>query len=156
MAMTSGEREAVGTVARAAYPIILDMFQIYTSRGNVPPRFGLGVYDATSGGPEFAQSGAVDERVIAEFKIGEADWGERDYLATARRKVAVALRVGKNTGDVARTAPELFQEGEMRAPGAVLGEVNGHAIAVAGSGLRGPEDEALAVLLLHLMMRMTA
>ena len=156
MPMTADERQQVAQLAQAAYPIVQELFTIFTTRGNVPPKFGLGVYDASDGGPDFAKGGTAEARALAEFKIGEADWGDRDYIATARRKTAVALRLGKNTGDVARNTPDLFEEGEMRAPGAVLGEVAGHPIVVAGSGLRGPEDEALAVLLLHLMMRMAA
>jgi hypothetical protein len=55
-----------------------------------------------------------------------------------------------------RGAPELFEDGDMKAPGAVLGEVYGKPVAVAGSGLKGPEDEALAQLLLELMKRLSS
>jgi hypothetical protein len=56
------------------------------------------------------------------------------------------VRLGRDSGDVARNAKELFIEGDAANPGACLAEVNGKQICVAGSGLRGQEDEAFALL----------
>jgi hypothetical protein len=153
MALTAEERNSLATHAREAMAAIDDLFATYAQRANAPARFAIAVYDASDGGPGYAEYGAVADRAIAEFRIGEDQWGERNYLDTARRKVAVAVRTGSNTGDLARGAPERFAEGEPKFPGAVLGEVGGKPVAVGASGLRGPEDEAFAHLLIELMKR---
>ena len=156
MALTTDERNEIAKHAQTAVATIREVLHTYAVTAGAVERFGIGVYDASSGGAGYAEGGTVPQRVIAEFKIGEAEWGERDYLNTARGKVGVALRTGRNSGDVARGAPELFQEGEPRFPGAVLGEVAGKPVAIGSSGLRGPEDEALATLLLELMKRLSS
>lgn len=157
MPMTVDERSAMATIAQNAMPTIEEMFHLYALKAGAPERFAIGVYDATGTGARFAdEGGPVAQRVIAEFKIGEGAWGERDYLATARGKVGVALRTGRNSGDVARNAPELFLEGEPHFPGAVLGEAGGKPVAIGTSGLRGTEDEPLALLFLELMKRLSA
>ena len=66
---------------------------------------------------------------------------DRDYIATVRRKLTVAIRTGRDTADVVRNAPELFLEGDMRAPGGVLGEVGGKPIGVP-SNIDGETEEA--------------
>jgi hypothetical protein len=154
--MTAEDRNSLSAQATTAMATIEELIRAYAARAKAPLRFAIGVYDGSVGGADGASPSAVAERTIAEFKIGEDEWGERNYLDTARRKVGVALRTTRNTGDLARGAPELFQEGEPKFPGAVLGSVNEKPIVVGASGLRGPEDEAFAQLLLELMKRQTA
>jgi hypothetical protein len=153
MSLTAEERNVLATHARDAMATVQELFDAYAQRANAPARFAIAVYDAGDGGPSYAEHGAAADRAIAEFKIGEDQWGDRNYLDTARRKVGVALRTGRNTGDLARGAADLFQEGEPKFPGAVLGEIGGKPVAVGASGLRGPEDEAFAQLLIELMKR---
>jgi hypothetical protein len=156
MALTDAERAVLAALAQDALKTIEDLFYPYARRANAPERFALAVYDAGDAAGSRLIPEAVGERAIAEVKIGEDQWGERNYLTTARNKVRVAIRTGRNTGDLVRGAPELFEEGDMKAPGAVLGEVTGKPVAVGASGLRGPEDEALAQLLLELMKRLSS
>jgi hypothetical protein len=155
MPLTAGERDAIAKAAQDAMLTIEEMVQTYARKAGAPARFAVGVYDAGGTGANYAAEGSVADRAIAEFKISEADWGDRNYLNTARGKVGVALRTGRNSGDVLRQAPELFQEGEPRFPGAVLGEVGGKAVAVGTSGLRGTEDEPFALLFVELMKRLS-
>src|SRR5205807_3422927 len=98
--------------------------RIYAKAAGLPERIALGVYDADGTGASFAEAGSVEQRVIAEFKVNEAAWGERNNLDTARSKARVALRTGRNTSDVVRNAPELLQEGDPRNAGGILAEVN--------------------------------
>jgi hypothetical protein len=156
MALTTEERNTLAAHARTAMTTVEEVFHLYAKGASAPVRFAIGVYDASDAGPGYAERAAVADRAIAEFKIGEDQWGDRNYLNTARGKIGVALRTGRNTGDLARGNPELFQEGEPKFPGAVLGEVAGKPVAVAGSGLRGPEDEALSHLLVELLKRLTS
>jgi len=152
VALSTDERKTLATQADTAFGTVKDLFFAYARAASAPERFALGFYDASDpAGNEDAA--AVAKRAITEYKIGEDQWGERNYLDTARNKVRVALRSGRNTGDMARGAPESFLEGEPKFPGAVLGEVGGKRVVAAGSGLRGPEDEALASLLLELIKR---
>jgi hypothetical protein len=153
MALSEGERKQLGELANRAFGIVEQAIQVYTTISGMPQRFGIGVYDASDGGPIFDAS-TLPDRAIADFRIDPQDWGDRDYIATVRRKLTVAIRTGRDTADVARNAPELFVEGDMRAPGGVLGEVGGKPIAVGGSGYRGPEDAAFATLLLEAMKRL--
>lgn len=155
MPMTADERAALARLAENARPTFEEMFHTYARKVDAPERFAIGVYDASGGGADYAAGGTVGDRVVAEFKIGEAEWGERNYLNTARGKVGVALRTGRNSGDVVRNSPELFLEGEPHFPGAILGEVGGKPVAVASSGLRGTEDEPLALLFLELLKRLS-
>jgi hypothetical protein len=85
-----------------------------------------------------------------------ADWGERNFIETASRKTRGALRNNRDSGDMVRNAKELFQEGDAPFPGACLDEVDGKAVCVATSGLRGTEDEPFAHLVIELMKRLTA
>jgi hypothetical protein len=156
MALTASERDALTALARDAMKTIEELFYPYARRGNAPERFALALYDASDAAGSRLTPEAAAERMIAELRIGEDQWGERNYATTAQNKIRVAIRTGRNTGDLVRGAQELFEEGDMKAPGAVLGEVNGKAVAAAGSGLRGPEDEALAQLLLQLMNRLSS
>jgi hypothetical protein len=156
MTLTADERAALTAVAQDALKTVEALFYPYARKAAAPERFALGIYDASDAAGSHLTPEAVAERAIAELKIGEDQWGERNYINTARNKVRVAVRTSRNTGDLVRGAPELFEEGDMKAPGAVLGEVTGKPVAVAGSGLRGPEDEALAQLVLELMKRLTA
>jgi hypothetical protein len=156
MPITAEDRRSLSAQANTAKETVEELINAYARSAKAPLRFAIGVYDGSIGGADGASPAAVADRTIAEFKIGEAEWGDRNYLETARRKVAVALRTARNTGDLARGAPELFEEGEPKFPGAVLGYVNEKPIVVGASGLRGPEDEAFAQLLLELMKRLTA
>ena len=156
MPLTSEERNGLARHANEAMKTIDELVRAYAGRVGAPVRFAIAVYDASAGGPGYQEQGAVADRAIAEFKIGEELWGDRNYLNTARGKVGVALRTGRNTGDLARGEPERFQEGEPKFPGAVLGEVGGRPVAVGGSGLRGPEDEAFAHLLIEFMKRLAS
>lgn len=153
MALSAGERTELADLANKAFRVVEQAMQAYTAASGMPRRFGLGVYDASDGGPSFDPS-TLDARAIADFRIEPEDWGDRDYIATVRRKLTVAIRTGRDTADVARNAPELFVEGDMRAPGGVLGEVGTQPIAIGGSGFRGPEDAVFASLLLEAMKRL--
>jgi hypothetical protein len=153
MALNSDERTKLADLANRAYGIVEQAIEAYTTTGAMPRRFALGVYDASDGGSSLDPA-SLESRVIADFRIDPHDWGDRDYTATVRRKLTVAIRTGRDTADVVRNAPELFVEGDMRAPGGVLGEVGGMAIGVGASGYRGPEDAVFASLLLEAMKRL--
>lgn len=153
MALNADERKQLAELAGRAFGVVEQAMQAYTGASGMPRRFGLGVYDASDGGASF-DPGSLADRAIADFRIEPEAWGDRDYIATVRRKLTVAIRTGRATSDVVRNAPELFLEGDMRAPGGVLGEVGGKPIGVGGSGFRGPEDEVFASLLLEAMKRL--
>ena len=153
MTLSADERKELADLANRAYAIVEQAIQAYTSASGMPRRFGMGVYDASDGGPGL-DAGTLEGRAIADFRIDPEAWADRDYIATVRRKLTVAIRTGRDTADVARNAPELFVEGDMRAPGGVLGEVGGKPIGVGGSGYRGPEDAVFASLLLEAMKRL--
>src|SRR3954452_4561518 len=116
MALTAPERAALAALAQDAMKTIEDLFYPYARRGNAPERFALGLYDASEVAGSRLTPEAIEDRAIAELKIGEDQWGERNYLTTARNKVRVAIRTGRNTGDLVRGAQELFEEGDMKAP----------------------------------------
>jgi len=153
MTLNMDERKELADLATRAFGIVEQAIQAYTEASGMPRRFGLGVYDASDGGASF-DPGTLADRAIADFRIDPEEWGDRDYIATVRRKLTVAIRTGRDTADVARNAPELFVEGDMRAPGGVLGEVGGKPIGVGASGYRGPEDAVFASLLLEAMKRL--
>ncbi|MSQ23152.1 MAG: hypothetical protein EXR58_01160 [Chloroflexi bacterium] len=153
MSLSAADRKTLADLAARAYTVVEQAITIYAKSAEMPRRFGLGVYDASDGGAGFDPA-SLESRMIADFRIDPADWADRDYIVTLRRKLNVAIRTGRNSADVARNAPELFIEGDMRAPGGILGEVNGKPIAIGGSGYRGPEDEAFAILLLEAMKRL--
>ena len=153
MALSVDERKELADLATRAFAVVEQAMLAYTGAAGMPRKFGLGVYDASDGGSGF-DPGTLADRAIADFRIEPEAWGDRDYIATVRRKLTVAIRTGRATSDVVRNAPELFVEGDMRAPGGVLGEVGGKPIAVGGSGFRGPEDEVFANLLVEAMKRL--
>lgn len=153
MALSVDERKELADLATRAFGIVEQAIQAYTGASGMPRRFGLGVYDASDGGASLDPA-TVPDRAIADFRIDPEAWADRDYIATVRRKLTVAIRTGRDTADVARNAPDLFVEGDMRAPGGVLGEVGGKPIGVGGSGYRGPEDAVFASLLLEAMKRL--
>jgi hypothetical protein len=122
----------------------------------VPERFALSVFDATEQGPDFEQDTAkLASRAIVEHQIRKADWGDRNFTETARRKLRAAGRTGHDTGYLAQHAKELFEEGDQASPGACLAEVDGKQVCVAGSGMRGLEDAAFALIMIEMMKRFT-
>ena len=149
------ERAAIADLARRGMPAVEQTIACYTATVGIPNRFALGVYDGAALGEGYVASGSVEQRVIAEFKIAESDWGERDYLDTARSKARVTLRLGRNSGDVGQNSPELLKEGEPRMAGAVLTEINGHPVVLGTSGLRQTEDELMGKLLIEAMKRLS-
>ena len=153
MALSADERKQFADLANRAYRVVEQAMQAYTQASGMPRRFGLGVYDASDGGASFDPE-TLPGRAIADFRIEPENWGDRDYIATVRRKLAVAIRTGRDTADVVKNAPELLLESDMRAPGGVLGEVGGKPIGIGGSGFRGPEDAVFASLLLEAMKRL--
>jgi hypothetical protein len=153
MALSADERKQLADVANRAFEVVDQAMKAYTAAGGMPRRFALGVYDASDGGASLEPESLLN-RMIADFRVEPETWGDRDYSATVRRKLSVSFRTGRDSGDVVRNAPELFLEGDMRAPGGVLGEVGGKPIGVGGSGFRGPEDEAFAHLLVEAMKRL--
>lgn len=153
MTLNANERKTLADLANRAYAVVEKAIDAYTAAGAMARKFALGVYDASEGGAGFDPA-SIEGRLIADFRIDPDEWGDRDYVATLRRKLNVAIRTGRASGDVARNAPELLLEGDMRAPGGILGEVGGKAVAIGGSGYRGPEDEAFAILLLEAMKRL--
>ena len=155
MALNSEERGVLAKAFQEAMPTIEAMVHVYCDKAGAPERFGLAVFDATGAGSEYEAAGDVQARKIAEHRITVADWGERNFIETAGRKTRGALRLNRDSGDVLRNAKELFQEGDAPNPGACLGDVDGKAICVATSGLRGTEDEPFAHLVIELMKRLT-
>src|SRR5215217_3965913 len=115
MALSTNERKELTDLANRAYRVVEQALRAYTEASGMPRRFALGVYDASDGGQQIEPEALV-ERAIADFRIEPESWGDRDYAATVRRKLAVAIRTGRDTGDIVRNAPELFLEGDMRAP----------------------------------------
>jgi len=153
VALTADERRDLTDLANRAFKVVEPAMQAYVQASGMPRRFGLGVYDASDGGASFDPS-TLESRAIADYRIDPENWGDRDYIATVRRKLSVAIRTGRDTADVARNAPELFLEGDMRVPGGVIGEVGSRPIAIGGSGFRGPEDAVFASLMLEAMKRL--
>src|SRR5688500_12995031 len=153
MALSTDERKELSDLATRAFGVVEQAMNAYTGAAGMPRKFGLGVYDASEGGSSLDPA-TLPGRAIADFRMEPEAWADRDYIATVRRKLTVAIRTGRATSDVVRNAPELFLEGDMRAPGGVLGEVGGKPIGVGGSGFRGPEDEVFALLLLETMKRL--
>jgi hypothetical protein len=156
MPLNPEERGVIAKAFEDAMPTIEAMVKVYCTRAGAPERFGLAVFDATGAGADYEQGGDVAARLIAERRITVADWGERNFIETASRKTRGALRNNRDSGDMVRNAKELFQEGDAPNPGACLGEVDGKAVCVATSGLRGTEDEPFAHLVIELMKRLTA
>jgi hypothetical protein len=156
MTLSQDDRAALAKAFQDAMPTIEAMVHSYCEKAGAPERFGIGLFDASDAGPDFLSAGDPAARTIAEHRITKADWGERNYLETAQRKVRGALRNRRDSGDIVRNAKELFQEGDAPNPGACLGEVSGHPICVATSGLRGTEDEPFALLVIQMMNRLTA
>jgi hypothetical protein len=154
MPLSREEREVVARAFQDAMPTIEEMFRVYAAKAGAPERFALGVYDASDRGENYLEGGDPEARAIAEHAIRTADWGDRNFTDTARRKVRGALRTGRDSGDLVRNARDQFQEGEAPNPGACLGEVVGHPICVATSGLRGTEDEPFSLLVIQLMNRL--
>ena len=153
MALSADEKKQLADLANRAYSIVEQAINAYTKTSGMPRRFGIGVYDASDGGPGLDPS-TLPDRSIADFQIDRQDWGDRDYTLNVRRKLTVAIRTGRDTADVVKNAPELFREDDMKAPGGVIGEVGGKPIGVGGSGYRGPEDAVFASLLLEAMKRL--
>ena len=151
MAINSADRAKLADLAGQAFKVVGPMVTAYCSAVDTPLRFGMSVYDATAAGE--GDPSDLPARVIAEFKMNEGEWGERNYLETAGRKVRAAVRTGRATGDIARHWPDLFVEGDMKSPGGLLGEVLGQPIAIGTSGLRGTEDEPFGALILEAMKR---
>ena len=151
MAIDSGDRAKLADLAGQAFELVGPMVTAYCSGVEAPLRFGIAVYDASGAGD--GDPSDLSARVIAEFKMNEREWGERNYLETAGRKVRAAVRTGRTTGDMARHWPDLFVEGDMKSPGGLLGEVLGQPVAIGTSGLRGTEDEPFGALMLEAMKR---
>jgi hypothetical protein len=155
MPISPDDREALAATFRQAIPTIEEIFHIYAARAEAPARFHLGIYDASEGGPDWLTGGEPEDRAIAEHQIRTADWEDRNFTATARRKTRGAIRTGRNSGDLVRTAKDLFVEGDAQNPGACLAEIDGKQVCVATSGLRGTEDETFSLLVIELMKRLT-
>ena len=155
MTISAEDRQVLAKTFEDVMPTIAAMVHTYAGKADAPERFGIGLYDASDGGENYAAGGEPADRTIAEHRITVADWGERNFLETAQRKVRGALRLGKNSGDILRTDKDLFREGEAPNPGACLADVGGHQVCVATSGLRGTEDEPFALLVIELMKRLT-
>src|SRR4051812_18410284 len=96
MALTAADRAALAALAQEALKTIEDLFYPYARSGKAPERFALGIYDASDAAGSRLSGEEVGERAIAELKIGEDQWGDRNYVNTARNKVRVAIRTGRN------------------------------------------------------------
>jgi hypothetical protein len=156
MPLSAEDRSTLARAFQEAMPTIEAMVHAYCDKAGIPERFGIGVYDASGMGQDYLAGGEPEARAIAEYRITAADWGERNFIETARRKVRGALRTGRDSGNLVRNAKELFIEGDAPNPGACLGEVAGQPVCVATSGLRGTEDEPFALLVIELMKRLSA
>ena len=153
--LNEADREEIAALAERGMPMVEQTIALYTAAVGIPNRFALGIYDADEGGDGYAAVGSVESRAIAEFKIAEGDWGERNYLDTARSKAKVTLRTGRDSGDVGQHAPELLLEGEPRMAGAIQTTINGKAVVLGTSGLRQTEDELMGKLLIEAMKRLS-
>jgi hypothetical protein len=155
MPLSAEDRAALAKTFQEAMPTIEEVFRAYAQKAGAPERFHIGIYDASDAGPDYAKAGDPAARAIAEHQIRTADWGDRNFTDNARRKVGASLRTGRDTGDLARNARELFIEGDMTSPGGCLAEIDGKPVAIGTSGLRGTEDEPFALLVIELMKRLT-
>ena len=156
MSLSQEDRSSLAKAFEQAMPTLEIMVHAFCDKAGIPERFGIALYDASGSGADYEAGGDLASRLIAEHRITTADWGERNFLDTARRKVRGAIRTGRDSGDLVRNAKELFQEGDAPNPGACMGEVDGKTVCVATSGLRGTEDEPFALLVIELMKRLTA
>ncbi len=156
MPLSPEDRSVLARTFQDVMPTIEAMVHIYCAKSDAPERFGIGLYDATDRGENYLAGGDSADRAIAEHRIAAADWGDRNFIDTASRKVRGALRLERNSGDILRADRELFCDGEAPNPGACLSEVGGKPICVATSGLRGTEDEPFALLIIELMKRLVA
>jgi hypothetical protein len=107
-----------------AMPTITELVHLYCQRAGAPERFSIEVFDASDGQAD-VPAGEPRSRSIAVHAITTADWGERNFTDTARRKARAALRTARDSGDLVRNAKELFQEGDAPNPSACLGEIAG-------------------------------
>jgi hypothetical protein len=153
MTLSQDDRAAFAKAFNEAIPTIEEMFHIYAARVNAPARFAISLFDASDGGPSWLAGGEPEQRAIVEHEIRTADWEDRNFTATARRKTRGAIRTGRNSGDLVRNAKELFVEGDAQNPGACLDIIDGNPICVASSGLRGTEDETFSLMLIELLKR---
>jgi len=135
MMLSATDKQQLANLASRAFAVVDQLLAAYTQLGGVRHRFALGVYDASDPGAAFDPA-SIDGRVIADFVLVPDEWGERTPSATIRRKASGAL--GANA----------------RGGGAVLGEVEGKPVVVAGTGFVGAEDEAFADILLQAMKRL--
>jgi hypothetical protein len=156
MALSSEDRAVLEKAFKDSMPAIQEIIRVYCEGIKQPVRLALSLYDASNPGPDFEKDAPLASRLIANHENRTADWGERDYTATASRKVRACLRTGRDTGDLVLHAPELFEEGDQKSPGGCLAEVDGKPVCIAGSGQRGLEDAAFALLTIEFMKRLLA
>ncbi|KKQ76581.1 MAG: hypothetical protein US98_C0032G0008 [Parcubacteria group bacterium GW2011_GWC1_38_6] len=84
-----------------------------------------------------------------ETKEWNPVWGEeKDFANIAMKKLELTLRIGKNTSVVTADTPWLIRDGEYLYPGGVTQE----GISVAISGAKGRTDEALAEILISIII----
>src|SRR5687767_6916366 len=102
MPLTQKDRDMLAKAFQEAMPAIEAMVHAYCEKAGAPERFGIGLYDASDAGAAFLSGGDPAARTIAEHRITKADWGERNYLETAQRKVRGALRNQRDSGDIVR------------------------------------------------------
>jgi hypothetical protein len=153
VSLAGDERVVIAAAAERAFPVIEEIIHRYAQGVSAPDLFGLGVYDASDAGPDFAARGPIEDRAIAELGVSPQNWGERNPVRTARGKASASLRSGMSSGEAARSMPEAFGEGDRRSAGGILDEVGGHPIVIGASGLRASEDELVAKLLLEAIKR---
>lgn len=153
MPISPEQRANLEAAAQKAFPIVEEVVHLYARTVGVPDLFGIGVYDASEPGFDFADRGTIEQRALGELGVSPQIWGERRPVNTARGKASAAMRSGMSSGEAARSMPEAFLEGERRSAGGILGEVAGCAVAIGASGLRASEDELMARLLLEAMKR---
>lgn len=151
MSLSTEDRDKIAQAFQNAMPAVSQMLHSYVEAAGAPERFYLAVYDASDAGGNWSAGGDPVAREIAAHEIRVAEW-INDHQEIARKKVRVALRTGKNTGDVAR-AGEAFMEDEVPYPGGCIGEVAGQKVVVSTSGLRGTEDEFFSLAIIQLLQR---
>jgi hypothetical protein len=155
MTLTDTDRSTLTKAFQDSIPELEQMIHIYCEAHGIPERFALSLFDADGAGGPGAADANPDDHAIVEHQIRRADWEERNFTQTARRKWRASYRTGRDTGDLVLNAKELFQEGDQQSPGCCLAEVDGKKVAVAGSGMRGLEDAAFALIMIEAMKRRT-
>lgn len=155
MNLSAEERDEIRKLGDAAWPPTAAQILEYANEVGAPPRFVLYIFDPEGAG-ESGVAMDFEARAFAHYTLDANNEGLDQYETNARRKAALSLRTGKDSGVVVNYFPELLQEYDFPRPGCVIGTLNGKKIAFTSSGLRGDEDAAFGTLFLSRIVRAAA